>query len=74
MRIALAQIDCSLGDIDKNLPRAKEVLAQARDAGADLTVRGGREVSSLDVKWIWICPIDWNTPRGNCALPSMVSS
>lgn len=38
MRIALAQIDCSLGDIDRNLSRAKEVLAQARDAGADLVV------------------------------------
>ncbi|MDP9475825.1 MAG: amidohydrolase, partial [Actinomycetota bacterium] len=38
MRVALAQIDCSLGDIDKNLSRAKEVLAQARDEGADLVV------------------------------------
>ncbi len=38
MRVALAQIDCSLGDIDKNLRRAKEVVAKARDENADLII------------------------------------
>ena len=38
MRVALAQIDSILGDTDENLRRAKEVVAQARDGGADLTV------------------------------------
>jgi predicted amidohydrolase len=38
MRLALAQIDCVLGDTDENLHRAKEVVAKARDRDADLTV------------------------------------
>src|SRR3712207_2836330 len=38
MRVALAQIDCVLGDVGENLRRAKEVVAEARDAGADLVV------------------------------------
>src|SRR5215217_2925126 len=38
MRVALAQIDCVLGDTDENLRRAKEVVAAARDRGADLAV------------------------------------
>ena len=38
MRVALAQLDCILGDTEENLRRAKEVVAQARDRGADLTV------------------------------------
>ena len=38
MRVALAQTDYILGDTDENLRRAKEVVAQAKDRGADLTV------------------------------------
>ena len=38
MRVALAQIDCSLGDIDRNLCRAKEAVAEARDEAADLVI------------------------------------
>jgi predicted amidohydrolase len=38
MRVALAQIDSILGDTDENLRRAKEVVAQAKDRGADLIV------------------------------------
>jgi predicted amidohydrolase len=38
MRVALAQIDSILGDTEENLRRAKEVVAQAKDRGADLTV------------------------------------
>lgn len=38
MRVALAQIDSVLGDTDENLRRAKEVVAEAKDRGADLTV------------------------------------
>ena len=38
MRVALAQIDCLLGDIDENLRRAREVVAEAKDKGADLVV------------------------------------
>jgi predicted amidohydrolase len=38
VRIALAQIDCVLGDTEANLRRAKEVGAEARNRGADLTV------------------------------------
>jgi len=38
MRVALAQLDCILGDTEDNLRRAKEVVAEARDRGADLTV------------------------------------
>lgn len=38
MRVALAQIDCSLGDTDKNLRRAKEVVDEAKSEGADLVV------------------------------------
>jgi predicted amidohydrolase len=38
VRVALAQIDCVLGDTDKNLRKAKEVVAEARERGAELTV------------------------------------
>jgi predicted amidohydrolase len=38
MRVALAQIDSILGDTEENLRKAKEVVAQAKDRGADLTV------------------------------------
>src|ERR687895_2614796 len=38
MRVALAQIDSVLGDTEENLRRSKEVVAEAKDRGADLTV------------------------------------
>jgi predicted amidohydrolase len=38
VRVALAQIDSVLGDTEENLRKAKEVVAEARDRGADLTV------------------------------------
>jgi predicted amidohydrolase len=38
MRVALAQIDSVLGDTEENLRKAKEVVAQAKDRGADLTI------------------------------------
>jgi predicted amidohydrolase len=38
MLVALAQNDCVLGDTEKNLRRAKEVVAQAKDRGTDLAV------------------------------------
>ena len=38
MRVTLAQIDCVLGDVEANLRRAKEALAEAKDEGADLIV------------------------------------
>jgi predicted amidohydrolase len=38
MRIALAQVDCVLDDIEANLRTAKAVAAQAAEQGADLVV------------------------------------
>ena len=38
LRIALAQLNAQVGDIDGNCARAKEAWATARDAGADLIV------------------------------------
>jgi predicted amidohydrolase len=38
MRVTLAQIDCLLGDVEANLRRAKEIVAEAKDEGADLVV------------------------------------
>ena len=38
MRVALAQIDCVLGDTEANLRKAKEVVVEAKNRGADLTV------------------------------------
>jgi predicted amidohydrolase len=38
MRVALAQIDSLLGDIKENLRKAKAIVAEAKDRGADLTV------------------------------------
>src|SRR5215204_675541 len=38
MRAALAQVDSVLGDTEENLRKAKEVVAEARGRGADLTV------------------------------------
>jgi predicted amidohydrolase len=38
MRVALAQIDCVLGDTEGNLSKSKEIVAEARNRGADLTV------------------------------------
>ena len=36
--MTLAQIDCLLGDVEANLRRAKEIVAEAKDEGADLVV------------------------------------
>jgi predicted amidohydrolase len=38
MRVALTQTDCVLGDTEANLRRAKELVTEAKDRGADLTV------------------------------------
>src|ERR687895_661681 len=38
MRVVLAQIDCLLGDLNENLRRAKEVVGEANDKGADLVI------------------------------------
>jgi predicted amidohydrolase len=38
LRIGLAQIDSKLGDLDANLKRAGEAIAEARAGGADLVV------------------------------------
>jgi len=38
MRVALAQVDCILGDTDENLRYAKKVVAEAEARGADLIV------------------------------------
>jgi len=38
MRIALAQVDCTLGDVDANVERAAAAIAAARGEGADLLV------------------------------------
>lgn len=38
MRIALAQVDCALGDIDANVERAAKAVAEARGEGADLVI------------------------------------
>jgi predicted amidohydrolase len=38
VRVALAQTDCVLGDTEANLRTAKEVVAEARNRDADLTV------------------------------------
>ena len=38
LRVTLAQVDCSLGDLDDNLRRTGEALEQARADGADLVV------------------------------------
>lgn len=38
MRVALAQVDCVLGDVRENARRAQAAIADARDQGADLIV------------------------------------
>lgn len=38
VRLALAQVDCALGDVAENVRRAGELIGRARDAGADLVV------------------------------------
>ena len=38
LRVTLAQVDCTLGDVEANLRRAGEVLARARSERADLVV------------------------------------
>jgi predicted amidohydrolase len=38
VRVALAQVDCVLGDTEENLRKAKAVVAEAQSRGADLTV------------------------------------
>lgn len=38
MRVALAQIDPTLGDVDANFELAREVIAEAKGRGADLVV------------------------------------
>jgi predicted amidohydrolase len=38
VRVALAQVDCALGDVDENARRAREQIARARAQDADLVV------------------------------------
>jgi predicted amidohydrolase len=38
LRVALAQVDCVLGDVEENARRAREQIARARSEGADLVV------------------------------------
>ena len=38
MRIAIAQINCSVGDIDGNVAKIRNAVQQAREAGADLVI------------------------------------
>jgi NAD+ synthase (glutamine-hydrolysing) len=38
LRLALAQIDCRVGDIEGNVAKIAEGIAQARDAGAELVL------------------------------------
>jgi predicted amidohydrolase len=38
LRVALAQVDCTLGDIEANARRAREAVARAREGNADLIV------------------------------------
>ena len=38
LRVALAQVDCVLGDVEKNARRAREQIARAQAEGADLVV------------------------------------
>lgn len=38
LRVTLAQVDCTLGDVESNLRRTARVLAQAREERADLVV------------------------------------
>ncbi len=38
MRVAIAQIDCALGDVPENVRRATELIAEARAQQADLVV------------------------------------
>jgi predicted amidohydrolase len=37
-RIALAQVDCALGDVERNLERARQLISEAAVRGADLIV------------------------------------
>jgi predicted amidohydrolase len=38
LRVALAQVDCVLGDVEENVRRAREQIARARADGAELVV------------------------------------
>jgi len=38
IHVALAQVDCALGDVEENARRAREAIARARADGADLVV------------------------------------
>lgn len=38
MRVAMAQVDCRLGDVGGNLKQAEERITQAAELGADLVV------------------------------------
>jgi predicted amidohydrolase len=38
LRVALAQVDCALGDVQENVRRARAVIDEARDLAADLVV------------------------------------
>lgn len=49
MRIALAQLDAQLGDIDANVARAEQVIAQANDEDADLIVFPELSLSGFSV-------------------------
>jgi predicted amidohydrolase len=48
MRIALAQLDVRLGDIERNAARARELIRRARAEGADLIVLPELSLSGYD--------------------------
>jgi len=52
MRVALAQIDCPLGDVGGNLRRAKELVAEAKSGGADLIVFPELSLAGYAVSWL----------------------
>src|ERR1043165_7370830 len=60
MRIAVAQIACSLGDIDANVRKIREFSARAKEGGAELIVFPEMADTGYAMPVIQACARPWN--------------
>jgi predicted amidohydrolase len=70
VRLALAQVDSRLGDLEANIARAGDVLREARDARADLVVFPELQLSGYSLGAVErdvSCSVDELTPLARCA-------
>ena len=71
LNVALAQIDCILGDVAENARRARDAISRARDAGANLVVFPELSLTGYALGTVMIMPLALGLVR---ATPAAVSA